>query len=60
VQEAAAGAQQAGSDIAGVHEAITETSTAADHMLGSSTTLAEQANGLKSQVMDFLKQVRSA
>ena len=60
VQEAAAGAQQAGSDIAGVHEAITETSTAADHMLGSSTTLAEQANGLKSQVLDFLKQVRSA
>ena len=60
VQEAAAGAQQAGSDIAGVHQAITETSTAADHMLGSSTTLAEQANGLKSQVLDFLKQVRSA
>ena len=60
VQEAASGAQQAGANITGVHEAIGETSSAADHMLGASTTLAEQANGLKVQVTDFLKQVRSA
>ncbi|MGD1878982.1 MAG: methyl-accepting chemotaxis protein, partial [Kiloniellaceae bacterium] len=60
VQEAAAGAQQAGTNISGVHEAIAETGSAADHMLGASTTLAEQANGLKNQVVDFLKQVRSA
>ncbi|MEO3429678.1 methyl-accepting chemotaxis protein [Pelagibius sp. CAU 1746] len=60
VQEAAAGAQQAGTNITGVHEAITETSSAADQMLGASTTLAEQANGLKTQVGDFLTQVRSA
>ncbi|WP_193370868.1 methyl-accepting chemotaxis protein [Pelagibius marinus] len=60
VQEAASGAQQAGSNITGVHEAIEETSSAADQMLSASTTLAEQANGLKAQVSDFLKQVRSA
>ncbi len=60
VQEAANGAQQAGANISGVHEAIAETSSAADDMLGASTTLAEQANDLKAQVTDFLKQVRSA
>ncbi len=60
VQEAAAGAQQAGTNITGVHDAIAETSSAADQMLGASTTLAEQANGLKTQVTDFLTQVRSA
>ena len=60
VQEAATGAQQAGSNITGVHEAIAETASAADQMLGSATTLAEQASGLKGQVTEFLQQVRSA
>ena len=60
VQEAAAGAQQAGSNISGVHQAIGETSTAAELMLGASTTLAQQAGDLKTQVTQFLKQVRSA
>jgi methyl-accepting chemotaxis protein len=60
VQEAAAGAQQAGTNISGVHQAIGEASTAAERMHGASTTLAEQANGLKSQVTQFLQQVRSA
>ncbi|MGF1629581.1 MAG: methyl-accepting chemotaxis protein [Kiloniellaceae bacterium] len=60
VQEAAAGAQQAGTNISGVHQAIGETSAAAELMLGSSTTLAQQAGDLKTQVTQFLKQVRSA
>jgi len=59
VQQAAEGAQEAGSNITGVHTAISDTSNAADQMLGASTTLAEQANGLKAQVSEFLKQVRS-
>ena len=60
VQEAAAGAQQAGANISGVHQAIGETSMAAELMLGASTTLAQQAGDLKTQVTQFLKQVRSA
>src|SRR3546814_19422230 len=44
VQEAAVGAQQAGSNIAGVHGAIDQTSTAADQMQQASTTLAGQAS----------------
>ena len=60
VQEAAVGAQQAGTNITGVHEAIDETSTSAERMLEASTTLAEQADDLQTQVTQFLNQVRSA
>jgi methyl-accepting chemotaxis protein len=60
VAEAANGAEQAGTNIAEVHNAIGQTSTAADQMLQASNTLAEQAGDLKTQVTDFLTQVRSA
>ncbi|NIA70268.1 HAMP domain-containing protein [Pelagibius litoralis] len=60
VQEAASGAQKAGSNISGVHQAIGETGNSAQRMLSASSTLAEQAGELKTQVSQFLDKVRSA
>ncbi len=60
VQEAANGAQKAGSNISGVHQAIGETGESAQRILGASGKLAEQAGELKSQVGQFLEKVRSA
>ncbi len=60
VAAAASGAEQAGTNITDVHDAIGQTSTAADQMLQASNTLADQAGDLKTQVTGFLTQVRSA
>ena len=60
VQQAAAGTQEVTSNIHGVNEAARETGGAAADMLSASGELAQQAEGLKTAVQNFLTQLNAA
>ena len=60
VQQAAAGTQEVTSNIHGVNEAARETGGAAAEMLSASGELAQQAEGLKTAVQNFLTQLNAA
>jgi methyl-accepting chemotaxis protein len=60
VQQAAAGTQEVNSNIGGVTEAASQTGSAATQVLSSSGELARQAEAMRTQVDDFLRDVKTA
>ena len=60
VQEAAAGTRQMASTIEGVGAATQETGEAAATVLRAAETQGQQAEGLRQEVCDFVRQIRAA
>lgn len=60
VQQAATGTQDVSSNIAGVNQATQQTGAAAAQMLGGSTELAQEAEGLRKNITSFLESIRAA
>ena len=60
VQQAATGTQDVNSNIDNVNRAAAETGSAAGQVLDAAQEVSRQAEGLRGQVDDFLKEVRAA
>ena len=60
VQQAASGTEEIAANISGVTQAASETGSAAQEVLTASRSLAREAEGLKTTVSNFLRDVRSA
>ena len=60
VQQAAIGTQSVSSTIVGVSDATQQTGAAAQQVLSGSTELAEEADGLRSNITAFLDRIRAA
>lgn len=60
VQQAATGTQDVSSNIAGVNQATQQTGAAASQVLGGSTELATEADGLRKNINSFLESIRAA
>jgi methyl-accepting chemotaxis protein len=60
VAEASRGTQEVASNISGVREAATATGAAAAQVLGASSQLSQQADGLAGEVTSFIVQVKAA
>jgi methyl-accepting chemotaxis protein len=60
VQQAAQGTSEVNTNITGVTEAASQTGAAATQVLASSGELSRQAETLRGQVDEFLREVKSA
>lgn len=60
VEDAASGTKQVTDSIGGVNQAATETGAAATQVLGTAEELSQQSETLRSQVQQFLRDIRAA
>lgn len=60
VQQAATGTMDVSSNIAGVNQATQQTGAAAAQVLGGSKELAQEADGLRKNITNFLDSIRAA